>query len=270
MKKPYYLVFLIALVSLCVSCMSDDETVLLQIQQSQSSRAVAVADYLNITYNGKTYEAVPTSYDVNGDFIFLDEEFSFVYATELAYDSNWSISITGSNDITFYPDLQTNLLSNKIEIINEVIMDSLNRSYPKVQNSLSESWATVTLYDDKRFKDRSVDIVLIKNSKLSWEVSNLGEYPYSFNDKCSSLIFVNDAPEYLELLNSPMIYSPEQGTKIEAVFIGYDDRNFSDRTITCVVPHKSRKEYPSLPGFNDKMSSCKLFIAKKGEYISTI
>lgn len=58
-------------------------------------------------------------------------------------------------------------------------------------------------------------------------------------------------------------------SNIDAVFIGYDDRNFSDRTITCVAHAGDKKECSNLPGFNDKLSSFKFFFAQKGQYTSS-
>lgn len=232
--------------------------------QSFSSDSI---NYLNITYMGNTYENVPTTYDEEGNFIFLDNDFSKVYATELANDNDWSISILDSCNVTFYGSLAENLKSNDIYINDNVKPIEAKTSFVYTRSSY-ENLAQVTLYDDKNFKDRHFDFVL-SDSIIYTEVANLKKSPWKFNDKCSSLILTNNLP------NNPnktikLGYYNYVCSKIEVVFIGYDDKNFSDRTITCVCPPAGVKKYPSLPGFNDKMSSFKLFFAQAGQHESTL
>ena len=66
-------------------------------------------EFLNITYMGQSFENVPTAYDENGDFIFLDGKFAEIYQENLANDPDWSISIKGPNDIEFFSNLEENL-----------------------------------------------------------------------------------------------------------------------------------------------------------------
>ena len=231
MKKTLLYSLLVASIAGLWSC-SNDAGVPVPQDEEISTRSGELVECLNITYKGKTYQNVPTSYDENGDFLFLDSEFSAIYAEELANDLDWSISAKDSHNITFYPDLKNNLDSNGIEVdesieaVDAALAVALTRAG---YNDLAE----VTLYDDRDFKDRNYSF------QLNDSIFKLGYFEYP----CS---------------------------EIEAVFIGYDDRNFSDRTITCVAPPTSVKKYPSLPGFNDKMSSFKLLFAKKGQYQPSI
>lgn len=129
--------------------------------------------------------------------------------------------------------------------------------------SASDSLAVLTLYDDKYYKDRSLTFGLFEN-RLNLAVANLKDKSFKFNDKCSSLIIKNnfcDPDHYFTLGVDNCPYS-----KIEAVFVGYDDRNFSDRTITGIAVANSIKKYATLPGFNDKLSSFKFLLARKGQY----
>lgn len=231
------------------------------------TRSTDTIEYLNITYKGVTYDNVPTTYDENGDFVFSDDEFAPIYAAELANDPDWSISAKDAQNITFYGSLTSNLEANGIEIDQDVKVVDGSRSYVIPSRASYEHLAEVTLYDDRDFKDRNYSFQL-NDSIISTEVANLKNKPWSFNDKCSSLIITNNMP------NDPnktfkLGYFDYPCSEIEAVFIGYDDRNFTDRTITCVCQPSDVKKYASLPGFNDKMSSFKFFFAKKGQYSSS-
>ena len=123
--------------------------------------------------------------------------------------------------------------------------------------------ATVILYDDRDFKDRNLPFALTESEK-SVEVPNLKDVN-GFNDKCSSLILTNNLPN--EPNQTFKLGSYEYPcTNIDAVFIGYDDHGYSDRTIICTAAAAEVKKYNTLPNFNDKMSSFKFFFAQKGQY----
>lgn len=266
MKKTLLYSLFVASIAGLWSC-SNDADVPVPQDEEISTRSGELVECLNITYKGKTYQNVPTSYDENGDFLFLDSEFQAIYAEELANDLDWSISAKDSHNITFYPDLKNNLDSNGIEVdesieaVDAALAVALTRAG---YNDLAE----VTLYDDRDFKDRNYSFQL-NDSIIYTEVANLKNKPWEFNDKCSSLILTNNMPDDPNKIFK-LGYFEYPCSEIEAVFIGYDDRNFSDRTITCVAPPTSVKKYPSLPGFNDKMSSFKLLFAKKGQYQPSI
>lgn len=225
---------------------------------------VEPVEYFNITYEGKTYKNVATMYDENGEFVFFDADFSRVYKAELANNKEWSINMTGEKDMVFYKNLQANLQANGIKLdssvpVSEVAVISQTRAG-------YEDLAYLTLYDDRNFKDRNYSFYL-NDSTIYTEVSNLKNSPWKFNDKCSSLVICNNLP------NNPNIdfqlgYFKYPCSEIDAVFVGYDDRSFSDRTITCIAHPAEKKKHSSLPDFNDKLSSFKFFFAQKGQYIT--
>lgn len=260
MKKLIFS-FIVVATAILSSCNNDDIPTVQN--EGDKTRAIETVDYLNITYKGIKYKNVPTTYDENGDFIFLDNEFSAVYQNELANDYDWSISAKDSYNITFYPSLESNLKSNGLTVIEDA--NSSTKSILKqLTRSASDSLAVLTLYDDKYYKDRSLTFGLFEN-KHNYPVANLKDKKYKFNDKCSSLIIKNNFPDdpdhYFPLNVGNCPYS-----KVEAVFVGYDDRNFSDRTITGIAVANSIKKYATLPGFNDKLSSFKFLLARKGQY----
>ncbi len=55
-------------------------------------------------------------------------------------------------------------------------------------------------------------------------------------------------------------------TEVSLVFIGYDDKWYSDRTFTVIANANVVREYKELKNFNDKMSSFKMFFCPKGQY----
>lgn len=242
------------------ACSSED------LAPTSNEDEIVPQEFLNISYMGQSYENVPTAYDENGDFIFLDKEFSEIYQKNLANDLDWSISIKGSNSIEFFSNLKENLEANGI-VIDSTIKSIAAYPIDGLTRAGYDDLASLTLFDDKEFKDRNYTFVL-NDSVISTEVSNLKNSPWSFNDKCSSLKIANNMP------NDPnkefqLGYFSYPCSNIDAVFIGYDDRNFSDRTITCVAHAGDKKECSNLPGFNDKLSSFKFFFAQKGQYTSS-
>lgn len=266
MNRNFTYLLLVGAMGALASCANETDDFVNQNDASEL-KAVEAEEYLNITYKDKTYFGVPTTYDENGDFVFLDNEFSAIYAKELANDYDWSISAKDSQNITFYADLKSNLDANGIVIDNRIkaVEASFSDGVTRAGNNFI---AEVVMYDDRDYKDRQCTATL-NDTVIQTEVANLKNKPWRFNDKCSSIILTNNMPNdssktfhltYFDLLCSD----------IDAVFIGYDDKNFSDRTITCVAPPTTVQKYASLPGFNDKMSSFKFFFAKHGQYSTTI
>ena len=255
MNKSFFLTTVVAFTCLLQACNSDSQEPL------GGNNLNEPENYLNITYKGKTYKDVPTAYDSKGDFVFLDKDFAPIYNAELASDLDYSIDITGQRDLTFYPDLNTNLKSNGIS----QNPDNGQQNYAQTNSrAVYENFAVLTIYDDKNFLDRYHNFELNKDVK-TYLCYNLKNSKWKFNDKCSSLKIANNLP------NDPNQKIELGGyqhpcSNVDAVFIGYDDKNFSDRTITCIAHPAQLKEHPYLPGFNDKLSSFKFFFAQKGQY----
>lgn len=255
--------FMIVATAILSSCNNDDIPTVQN--EGDKTRAIETIDYLNITYKGITYKNVPTTYDENGDFIFLDNEFSTVYQNELANDYDWSISAKDSYNITFYPSLESNLKSNGLTVIDNV-NSSAKSILKQSTRAANPILAELTLYDDQYYKDRSLSFFLLEEQQ-SYSVANLKDKSWKFNDKCSSLIIRNNFPDDPNQSHTITDYPyPCPCSEIEAVFVGYDDRNFSDRTITGIAVANSIKKYATLPGFNDKLSSFKFFLARKGQF----
>ena len=249
------------------ACSNEDATV--DTHATTMQVALTPEEVLNITYNGITYKNVPIAYDSNGDLIFLDNAFSKIYQHDLANNPHWSVAMKGGNDIEFFTDLNSNLKANGVELSTATEIAS-SKSCFRLSRSTSDNYydyATLTLYDDRDYKDRHLDFTL-NDTLMATEVRNLKKSPWKFNDKCSSLkianFIVNDPKQYIIFGTFEVPCSD-----VDAVFIGYDDRKFTDRTITCVAHAAERKECASLPGFNDKLSSFKFFLAQKGMYASS-
>ena len=71
MKKTLLYSLLVASIAGLWSC-SNDADVPVPQDEEISTRSGELVECLNITYKGKTYQNVPTSYDENGDFLFLE------------------------------------------------------------------------------------------------------------------------------------------------------------------------------------------------------
>ena len=243
--------------TLFTACNNDDE------MSTMNSSILTPQTYLNITYKGITYKNVPTAYKDNGEFIFLDENFSKLYNEKLALEDSLSTFVTDEHNVTFYDNLYDALEAQKISFVQNTRSTTINT---RQTHSSYSKWATLDLYDDKDFKDRQKNYEL--NDTLHYkQVINLKSY--GFNDKCSSLVITNLIPNdpTQSVTFNGFVYPCNEAS---AVFIGYDDKAFSDRTIVCVADAGTVKKYASLPGFNDKLSSFKFFMAQKGQYSSSI
>lgn len=239
------------------SCKSDE--VISQNEETQFQPQ----EFLNITYKGKIYENIPTTYDENGEFIFLDNIFSKIYKQELYDNTSLSIVVKDSHNISLYENFQAACDSEGIILLKDFASMEVSQCM-LMSRAGYDNLAELTIYDDRDFKDRHYPFSLNDSIKYL-EVGNLKDRPWHFNDKCSSLILINNLPNdpNKKLLLGSYEYAC---TDIDVVFVGYDDRRFTDKTITCIAPTAQVMKYASLPGFNDKMSSFKLFFAQKGQY----
>lgn len=256
MKDSISSMFICMLAVLFTACGNEEEVAV-------DTNAVTPQEFLNITYDGHTYYNVPVGEDAEGNIQFLDTEFSVVYNSLLANNTHWSVFASDEKNITFYDDAQTNMQANDINLLDDANDVS---SVLRVQGTRATAnvLATLDLYDDKNYKDRHKEAQLT-DSIHEVKVPNLKKSPWKFNDKCSSLKITNNIP------NDATITFNLNGfdrpcSDIDAVFIGYDDTNYSDRTFVCVAHPGSESPHASLPGFNDKLSSFKFLFALKGQY----
>lgn len=220
---------------------------------------ILVEDFLDIEYENTLYNHVPYGYDKNGDIVFLDDKFSKVYEEKLAMNPNWSMSLESENKIIFYDSLEENMESHGLKTIEGTTVSTRGGM---------DLIAQVFLYDDKNFCDRHCDFSLY--NFLGWNsvwIDDLNDSNYKFNDKCSSLVIDNNLPS-TNAYNETIIISgfTYAANNVDAVFIGYEDKNISGKTITIAVHPATTVKYKSLPGFNDKLSSLRFFLAEKGHY----
>ncbi len=237
-----------------VSCSNQEEPI-----QKADTRATntSVTEILNITYKGKCYKSIPTTYDENGEFVFLNDEFATLYSTEIAMLPDLSIFVTDANNIEFYSSLNETLEKKELKLIKNVKFNSV---LTRVGGIVGE----VDLFDDTGCKDRHFPFTITENSPINY-IADLKPSPYKFNDKCSSLTLANNLPD---VHNQTILIDGKSlpCADVSVVFIGYDDKNYTDRTIVCTAESSRYNTYNSLPGFNDKLSSFKLFLAKDGQY----
>ncbi len=233
------------------SCSNED------VPDQTSEDNLSPQEFLNITYNGKEYLNVPTAYDENGDFVFLDEDFSKIYDNELKELTTLSINLIDDKNIEMFCSLETNLTNHGIDYSK--IPDESTPSTRTVTSSEQNYIGTADLYDDKKFKDRHIPLGISEAIHPVY-VANLKTY--GFNDKCSSLKLWNHLPKDSSKILNMGSYSLSYA-EASLIFIGYDDHDYSDRTYTAFADASEQKEYKELKNFNDKMSSCKLFFSKR-------
>lgn len=186
-----------------------------------------------------------------------------IYNKELANDSNLSINVKSDNEIVFFKDLRTNLEFNGYDydllINNESVTNigSLKETRAGYQNL-----ATLELFDDINYGDSFRTFYLTENQI---EVTERRMHYISFNDKCSSLKVRNNLPN--DSLQTIVLngYSYPCAL-VDAVFLGYEDKDYRKGSITYIATPGTVRLAPSLPGFNDKMSSFRFLFAQRGQY----
>lgn len=237
------------------SCSNEDAP------STNSQEDIIPEEYLNISYQGKNYSNVPTAYDENGDFIFLDNEFSKIYEDELAGLNTLSINLVDDSSIEIYKTLDENLQNHGIAAMP---ISTGNDLQTRTVVSPSQNYlGKVELWDDRNFKDTYWDFGILKATD-PYEVNNLNK-SFKFNDKCSSLILSNyipnDSTKELDMGSYTLPYS-----EATLVFIGYENDGFGGDTYTLFANAGEVKRHERLKGFNDKLSSFKLFYVQKDTY----
>jgi hypothetical protein len=266
--KFFYHIAVVSLLLLATSCSNAD---LLTIESNadlstieSNAEPTSRVEYLTVTYEGKTYKSIPTTYDVRGNFVFQDEVFSSRYRNEIDLLPELSIFMVRENEIELYKNLNELLEKKGLTLLEGVQIEETQLRSSTLPGY--DHLAALKLHDDKNFKDRFVQDSL-NYSRIIASNANLGNSPHNFNDKCSSLIITNNiknsTTETIQLGGQTFICA-----NVSAVFIGYDDKNYSDRTIVCIANAGTVTMEASLPGFNDKLSSYKFLFAQKGQYIS--
>lgn len=258
MKLRFKSFAMLALISASLGFTSCDNTDV-PAPDEEKSEVLSPQEFLNITYDGKTYLNVPTAYDEDGEFVFLDEDFSTIYEDELKDLSTLSINLVDESTIEVYKDLETNLSSHNIFLSDITRNTSTRAIIPDDDESII---GKIELFDDKDFKDRMISFALTNTLKKN-SCPDLGKQ-YKFNDKCSSAKLTcnlsNDPSKEIELGDRTLKYS-----EVDLVFIGHDDTWYGDRTFTIIADPQNRiREYKRLKNFNDKMSSAELFFHETG------
>lgn len=253
---------LMACIAMLFAACSDTENLESQMNDVSVSTRSEVPEMLTIHYNGNTYENVPTTYDENGDFVFHDKVFAPIYNQELANDSNLSINVKSDNEIALFKDLKSNLEASGYKY--EECMKSLDNTNSQYSTSRIgyDYLAAVELFDDKDYG------APVKKFELTSQVISVEErrmHYIDFNDKCSSLKIYNNIPN--DSTKTILLGDYEYVcSKVDAVFFGYENKDYAKKTIIYIATAGSYRFAQSLPGFNDKMSSFRFLFAQNGQY----
>lgn len=213
-------------------------------------------EFLNITYKDKLYKSVPTTYDKDGQFVFLDKEFSAVYNVEVSQLPNLSIFVTDEHDIEFYSSLEETFDTKNLKFVS-----SVPSNLPQTRAEIPIG--SVDIFDKRDCAGDHIMFYLNKPHQMP-AVRDFEDDPYHFNDKCSSLILTNNLPyskDHFIVLNGYSLPCID----ISVVFVGYEDKEFSGRTTVITANAGVVNRTYSLPGFDKQLSSFKLFIAQRGQ-----
>lgn len=254
---------LMSCIAMLFAACSDTENLESQMKEQNASTRADVPEMLTIHYNGNTYENVPTTYDENGDFVFHDKVFAPIYNRELANDSSLSINVKSETEIVLYKDLRTNLESNGYNYDEYIKNIDCQQYAPNISTRTGDDiLATVVLFDDVNFRDTSRTFNLTKDETYLQERRM---HYIDFNDKCSSIQVTNNLP--YEPGQTIMLEGYEyECYKVDAVFIGYEDKDYKNGSITLIATPGTVRKERSLFNFSDKMSSFKFLFAQKGQY----
>ncbi len=151
--------YILAICSLA-SCNNEDApTSVSQAEQNPD-------EFLNITYEGELYRNIPTTYDKNGEFVFLDDEFAKIYEENLKGSTTLSIHLIDESSIEMFKTLEDNLLAHGIDPITIPVEEgaSTRTGVSSEENFLG----TVDLWDDKGFKDTHWQFGILTASNPKW------------------------------------------------------------------------------------------------------
>lgn len=246
MKKCYTTLVLLAIALTIPSCSEEPEPA--------ANKDVV---FLNITYKDKLYKSIPTTYDKDGRFIFHDREFSDGYNTEISPMPSLSIFMADDHNIEFYSSLEETFETKKLDEVSDI-----PTRLP--QTRVNNVFGSVTLFEKSDFKGMNLIFYLDKPHQVH-SVRDFTDDPFHFNNNCSSLTLTNNLPDSHDQFIIINGYSCSCDD-ISVVFVGYDDKNFTGHTIVCVAQSNRYNTYKHLPGFNNRLSSFKLFMAKDGQY----
>ena len=245
MKKCYTTLVLLAIALTIPSCSEEPEP---------TNEDVV---FLNITYKDKLYKSIPTTYGKDGQFIFHDREFSDVYNTEISPMPSLSIFMADDHNIELYSSLEETFETKKLDEVSDI-----PTRLP--QTRVNNVFGNVTLFEKNDFKGMNLIFHLDKPHQV-YSVRDFTDDPFHFNNNCSSLTLTNNLPDSHNQFIIINGYSCSCAD-ISVVFVGYDDKNFTGHTIVCVAQSNRYNTYEHLPGFNNRLSSFKLFMAKDGQY----
>lgn len=261
MKKTLFFICLAALATACTNDEAIEVPESNQENQSRSVEEIIPVDTLTIHFNDVVYKNVPTTTDVNGNLVFLDEEFAPIYNEKLATNPTLSTFVTGENEITFYANLEEGLEEQDLTLVEG---QDENVAISRVGVSVL---ASVTLYEDRNYGG-STKYYQVNEQVQSVNISTMKVEPNKFNDRCSSIKIENLLPWNSDE-TMPLDGSTILKRNVSAVLIGYEDINYGGRTIVCVAESGTTRNCPSLPNFNDKMSSLKFKLAQRGLYTNS-
>ena len=111
-------------------------------------------EFLNITYKDKRYKSVPTTYGKDGQFVFLDKEFSAVYNAEVSQLPNLSIFVADEHDIEFYSSLEETFETKNLKFVS-----SVPSNLPQTRRDFED--------DPYHFNDKCSSLILTNNLPYS-------------------------------------------------------------------------------------------------------
>lgn len=235
---------------------------------------------LNITYNGQTY-TVNCSNDNDGNLVFLDNDFKYLYENEISHLPNLVTLVKDENSIEYFPSDNEMLKSLDYTLLSEKATKEIIN---KTRVGFTSIAGRTTLWDDTNYNDRSITFDITYHKFFLWP--NLKYYD-NFNDKTSALKVWSYIPQndYVTIDKALIeykytaisgIYNPDQSgdttystNDLRVVFLGYHNSNYSG-VCFCAVPENDGNPiaYSNLKkyGWNDKISSVILRLAIKGLY----
>lgn len=273
--------------SVLSSCSSNDEP----SQSVIPSDSFEVPFDMTIKYDGITYNVKAM---LEGDsLIYLDEEFSNIYNTEIKNIPNKAVLTykdDNNNDVVEYYTTEKQMFKAKGMSffgtkIQEPTLSRGGESNPVAANCVGRA----CLYDDKTFKDRDVTLDITQN--LMCVIPDLKVYA-NFNDKTSSIRVFNflKPNNYYTPLDPTQIKDPEtqaeKGYLLRTCLIGYENTNYGGSKLFCVSREakdidlslsleEMKKVYHcdwrlSKIGWNDKISSVVFRIVRVEDVNGTI
>lgn len=277
MKHFFY--YLVIILPLLFSCSDDNDVV--PIENDDTTFMMEVA------WKGHVYH-VKSTYDKNGNLVYLDDSFLSVYKNEILKNDSIITYDAGEKSLAYYTSVDEMMDSLELRFIDvEPYVLLPSEAEMKTRTVPSDARAgRVSLFQHLDYGGQVLELSAQYTKFMTIpKMSEPDDSGIDWNDKASSIIvysniplndsvYVNPSDVNYQYISVPYASTATTGSQkyatndLRVVFLGYQHKDYGG-DVMCIVPNNnSYKCHHRLNdiNWNDKMSSCTLRLAVNNLY----